>query len=70
MSAAEARASAVLHDQAPLVSDPTRFELDEVELLSEDELTALLQRRFRRFLALGFDDRRALLLAAGIGCAA
>jgi len=42
-------------------------ELDDVERMSEDELTALLQRRFRRFLACGCDHRQALLLAVGLG---
>jgi hypothetical protein len=43
-----------------------RSELDHLERLSADELTALLQRRFRRFLEHGCNHRQALMLAVGI----
>jgi hypothetical protein len=64
MNRAEARALDTQHRQAPIELRPT--ELDDLERLSVDELTALLQRRFRRFLACGCDYRQALLLAVGL----
>jgi hypothetical protein len=64
MNLAEARTVETQHHEAPIELQPA--ELDDLERLSVDELTALLQRRFRRFLASGCDYRQALLLAVGI----
>jgi len=64
MNVAEAR---TLESRSPQADVELRFsELDELEGLSVDEATALLQRRFKRFLACGCDHRRALLLAVGL----
>ena len=43
-----------------------KSELDDLERLSADELTALLQLRFRRFLEHGCNHRQALMRAVGI----
>jgi hypothetical protein len=64
MNLAEAHMLENRHPQAEVELRPS--ELDDLERLSVDELTALLQRRFRRFLACGCDHRRALLLAVGL----
>jgi hypothetical protein len=53
-------------DRAPGGFEVMRSELDDVERLSADELTALLQRRFRRFLEHGCNHRQALMLAVGL----
>jgi hypothetical protein len=64
MNLAEARELDIPHRQGPTELQPT--ELDDLEHLSVDELTTLLQRRFRRFLACGCDYRQALLRAVGL----
>jgi hypothetical protein len=62
MSSAEARKL----EEYPADVELRPTELDDLERLSVDEVTALLQGRFRRFLASGCDHRRALLLAVGL----
>jgi hypothetical protein len=52
------------HSQGEL--ELMRSELEDLDRLSADELTALLQRRFRRFLEHGCNHRQALMLAVGI----
>jgi hypothetical protein len=64
MNLAEARKLDTGYAEADVELRPT--ELDDLERLSVDEVTTLLQRRYRRFLACGCDHRRALLLAVGL----
>jgi hypothetical protein len=64
MNLAEARELESRYGRADAELRP--FELDNLDRLSVDEVTALLQQRFRRFLASGCDHRRALLLAVGL----
>ena len=65
MDAAQARQPG-FDDQAPGGLEVMRSELDDVVRLSAEELTALLQRRFRRFLEHGCNHRQALMLAVGL----
>jgi len=64
MNVAEAHELETRHPPADTELRPS--ELDGLDRLSVDELTALLQCRFRRFIACGHDHRRALLLAVGL----
>jgi hypothetical protein len=66
MSVAQARQPGFGDHQAPGHLKVMRSELDDLERLSADEVTALLQRRFRRFLEHGCNHRQALMLAVGI----
>jgi hypothetical protein len=66
MSVAQARQPGFDGHQAPGNLEVMRSELDDLERLSADELTALLQRRFRRFLEHGCNHRQALMLAVGL----
>lgn len=65
MNVAEARMLESRYQPTDVELKPA--ELADLDRLSVDELTALLQRRFRRFLACGCDHTRALLLAVGLG---
>jgi hypothetical protein len=65
MNGAQARQPG-FDDQAPGGFEVMRSELDDLERLGVEELTALLQRRFRRFLEHGCNHRQALMLAVGI----
>jgi hypothetical protein len=65
MNAAQAREPA-FDDRSQGELELMRSELEDLDDLSADELTALLQRRFRRFLEHGCTHRRALMLAVGI----
>lgn len=64
MNRAEARKLESEHPQADVELRPN--ELEELERMSVDEVTTLLQRRYRRFLACGCDHRHALLHAVGL----
>ena len=64
MNLAEAHELESRHPEADV--ELRASELNDLERLSVDEVTALLQRRFRRFMACGCDARRALLLAVGL----
>ena len=64
MNLAEARKLENRPTEADVELHPA--ELDELERMTVDEVTTLLQRRFRRCLACGCDHRRALLLAVGL----
>lgn len=64
MNLAEARRLESRHPEPAVELRPT--ELDELERMSVDEVTTLLQRRYRRFLACGCDHRHALLHAVGL----
>jgi hypothetical protein len=66
MDVAEARQPGFDGDRARGELDLMRSELDDVERLSADELTALLQRRFRRFHEHGCNHRQALMRAVGL----
>ena len=64
MELAEARKLESTQPQADVELRPS--ELEDLERLNVDEVTALLQRRFRRYVACGCDHCRALLLAVGL----
>jgi len=66
MGVAEARTTMLVLSPEYVASELRPSELEHLELLSEDEVTTLLQRRFRRYLADGCDHRRALMLAVGL----
>jgi hypothetical protein len=64
MNLAEARKLENRPTEADVELHPA--ELDELERMSVDEVTTLLQHRYRRFLARGCDHRQALLHAVGL----
>lgn len=64
MNIAEARILERRYQPAGIELRPC--ELTDLDRLSADEVTALLQRRFRRFLESGCDHTRALMLAVGL----